>query len=112
VEKLTSKQKIFVKEYAIDRNATRAAIAAGYSKNGAKVAGHRLLTNTNVRPKLDAQTTELLDNLGVKASYVLGGIVETIERCKQSSPVLDRKANRSWLKRRPKKLRPRRAQRL
>jgi phage terminase small subunit len=82
VEKLTSKQKIFVKEYAIDRNATRAAIAAGYSKNGAKVAGHRLLTNTNVRPKLDAQTTELLDNLGVKASYVLGGIVETIERCK------------------------------
>jgi len=27
----------------------------------------------------------------VKASYVLGGIVETIERCKQSSPVLDRK---------------------
>jgi len=74
----------------IIRHGFVAAIAAGYSENEAKVAGHRLLTNVNVRAELEAQTTELLDTLGVKASYALGGIMETIERCKPS-PVLDRK---------------------
>ena len=34
--KLTDKQKIFCKEYIKDFNATRAAIAAGYSKKGAR----------------------------------------------------------------------------
>ena len=34
--KLTDKQRIFVAEYLIDRNATQAAIRAGFSENGAR----------------------------------------------------------------------------
>lgn len=46
---LTSdKRKAFVREYITDFNATRAAIRAGYSENGANVQGFRLLTNANV----------------------------------------------------------------
>jgi len=43
--KLTPKQIRFVDEYLVDFNASRAAIAAGYSSSGAKVQGSRLLTN-------------------------------------------------------------------
>jgi phage terminase small subunit len=46
---LTKKQRIFVKEYLVDSNATRAAKAAGYSKASATVIGSRLLTNVKVR---------------------------------------------------------------
>jgi phage terminase small subunit len=45
---LTAKQERFVEEYLIDLNAMHAAIRAGYSKNGAQVQGHRMLSNANV----------------------------------------------------------------
>ena len=40
---LTSKQEALVKEYAIDGNATQAAISAGYSEKTANTQGPRLL---------------------------------------------------------------------
>lgn len=43
----------FIKEYLIDQNATRAAIAAGYSEKSAKVTGSRLLTNANIRSRIE-----------------------------------------------------------
>lgn len=45
---LTAKQSIFVDEYLIDGNATRAAIAAGYAEGSARVTGCRLLANPNI----------------------------------------------------------------
>lgn len=46
--KLTPKQAIFVAEYQIDFNATRAARAAGFGESGARAQGSRLLANVNV----------------------------------------------------------------
>ena len=45
---LSPRQRKFVSEYLIDRNARRAAMAAGYSENGASVQGSRLLANANI----------------------------------------------------------------
>lgn len=45
---LEPRQAAFVREYAIDFNGLRAAIRAGYSPKGAKVAAFRLLTNETV----------------------------------------------------------------
>lgn len=47
------KRKLFVEHYLKDYNSTNAAIAAGYSPNGADVTGSRLLA--------DARTVALLD---------------------------------------------------
>ena len=51
--KLTKKQenqyRLFAKEYIIDLNATRAAIAAGYSKKTSNSQGSRLLTHAKVQ---------------------------------------------------------------
>lgn len=43
----------FIKEYLLDQNATRAAIAAGYSEQSAHAQGSRLLKNAEVRAKIE-----------------------------------------------------------
>lgn len=55
---LTTQQQVFVSEYIQDFNATRAAIAAGYSERGARVQGHRLLTNANVAAEIKRLVAE------------------------------------------------------
>lgn len=54
---LTSRQKTFVLEYCKNKNATQAAIAAGYNANSAAVQGSRLLTNEKIKAAI-----ETLDN--------------------------------------------------
>lgn len=46
---MTDKQKLFVTEYIKDRNATKAAIAAGYSEKTAGQAASRLLKDVKIR---------------------------------------------------------------
>jgi len=62
----------FVKEYLIDQNATRAAIAAGYSEKTAEVQGSRLLSDAKVRAEVDAAN----DKVNAKLDL-------TVERVKQ-----------------------------
>ena len=52
-DRIKQRRTRFIKEYLIDQNATRAAIAAGYSEKSAKVTGSRLLTNANVRSQIE-----------------------------------------------------------
>lgn len=85
---LSPKQKIFVREYLVDRNASRAAVAAGYSPKSAKVTGCRLLTNANVQAAIDDKTQKRMEKLDISADYVLQTIAETVERCRQGVPVL------------------------
>jgi phage terminase small subunit len=62
---MTPKQERFAHEYAIDRNATQAAIRAGYSAATAEQAGSRLLKNVDIQTILNslrsaaAERTEL-----------------------------------------------------
>ena len=62
---LSDKQAAFAREYLVDRNATQAAIRAGYSAATAKQQGARLLTNVDVRAAVNrgeaavAEKTEL-----------------------------------------------------
>lgn len=50
---LTAKQRFFVDEYLKCRNATKAAIAAGYSEKTARFQGSRLLTNVNISAEIE-----------------------------------------------------------
>ncbi len=78
--KLTDKQKIFVAVYLIDRNSTQAAIKAGYSENGARQAGSRLLTNVVVRRLIDQKIGEQIKRAELtadKVNEVLAGMILT-----------------------------------
>lgn len=55
---MTPKQAAFVAEYLVDKNATQAAIRAGYSKKTAASQGERLLRNVEIRAAIDAAMQE------------------------------------------------------
>lgn len=68
---LTLKQQFFVKHYLIDLNATKAAIAAGYSAKTAEVAGSRLLRNVKVQQEIAKKTRKRVQKLEISADRVL-----------------------------------------
>ena len=89
--KLTPKQQCFVSEYLVDLNATQAAIRAGYSARTAEQQGPRLLGNVGVAASVQAAMEARSERTGITQDYVLNTIRETVERCSQAEPVLDRK---------------------
>jgi phage terminase small subunit len=95
---LTAKQWQFVAEYLIDLNATQAAIRAGYSAKNADKIGSQLLGKTRVAEAIQAAMKERGDRTRITADYVLTTIQDTVERCKQAAPVLDRKGEQVYVK--------------
>lgn len=75
-EKLSLKQKTFIAEYLIDFNATRAAIASGYSPNTATEQGSRLLTNVKVAAEIERRSGKRNEKLGITAERVLDEIAK------------------------------------
>jgi phage terminase small subunit len=65
------KQAAFVAEYLKDRNATQAAIRAGYSAKTASSQGERLLRNVEVRAAVDAALAKVADRAEVTAERVI-----------------------------------------
>lgn len=64
---LTDKQEAFVREYLIDRNATQAAIRAGYSPKTAYRIGAELLQKTSVSDEIARRDALINRRLGVSA---------------------------------------------
>lgn len=73
---LNPRQKAFVKEYIIDKNAARAARAAGYAPKAAKELGARLLTNANVRQAVDRGLAKQAEKADISAERVIRRIAE------------------------------------
>lgn len=68
---LTTRQEMFCREYIKDYNATRAAIAAGYAKDSAHVAGSRLLSNVKIQKFLSTLQKPKLEKLDADADWIL-----------------------------------------
>ena len=68
---MTPKQAAFVQQYLVDKNATQAAIRAGYSAKTASSAGERLLRNVEVCTAIDRAMADLAKRLGITAERVL-----------------------------------------
>ena len=72
---LTSKKAIrsdlFAREYVIDLNGERAALAAGYSAKTARAQASHLLTKNNVRAKIDALLSKRASKLEITGEKVL-----------------------------------------
>lgn len=68
---LTPKQELFIAEYLTDLNATRAAIAAGYSAKTAESQAARLLVNVKVAAAIAEKQGKRLAKLEITADRVL-----------------------------------------
>jgi len=87
---LSAKAQAFVREYPLDFNATQAAIRAGYAVQAAPQQASRLLTKANVQAALAVWEDNRAEEVTIGREYVINGIKETVERCRQHRPVLNR----------------------
>lgn len=71
MKKRKLREERFAREYVIDLNGTRAAIAAGYSKKGADVAAVRLLGNARVKQLIADLSEKQAAELDFTANKVL-----------------------------------------
>ena len=68
---LNERQRRFAEEYGVDRNATQAAVRAGYSPKTAYSQGQRLLKNVEVRALVDSFEEERAERTRVTADKVI-----------------------------------------
>ena len=73
---MNPRQTLFAKEYAVDHNATQAAIRAGYSKKTAYSQGQRLLNHAEVSVLVKAQQDKQSEALELTTESVLTGLNE------------------------------------
>ena len=74
-KKLTDKQKMFVKEYLIDLNATQAAIRAEYSEKTAYSIGQENLK----KPEIQEAIQEEMNKRAEKAEFTAQDVLDTIK---------------------------------
>ena len=92
---MNPKQKRFADEYLIDLNATAAYKRAGYNSKGqaAEANAARLISKDKVAHYVKSELAKRSEDLGIDQKYVLTVIKETVDRCRQARPVLDKKGN-------------------
>ena len=79
MSKLTAKQELFIREYLVDLNATRAAIRAGYSENSAQEIGNENLRKPQIKSAIDEEMAKRTKKVEVTIEDVLKDILETRE---------------------------------
>lgn len=65
------RRETFCREYLVDFNGTRAAVAAGYSKRSARQQASRMLTEPNIQARLDELRKERAERLEITGDQVL-----------------------------------------
>lgn len=69
-EAIRQRRSRFVREYLLERNATKAAISAGYSVKGASVTGTRLLNDASVRARIEAANSRINVKLDITVERI------------------------------------------
>lgn len=79
-DKLTFRQEQFIAEFIKDRNATQAAIRAGYAASSAKTLALNNLNNPVVMSRIKELTERNSESAGVDASFVLRELKRVAEQ--------------------------------
>jgi phage terminase small subunit len=80
----TTKEDRFVREYMIDGNATRAAIAAGYSARSARVTAQNILKKPTILAAIEAGKKRITDKIELTAEKVLTDIARVASLAESS----------------------------
>ena len=79
--------KKFAEEFLIDRNATQAAIRAGYSKTSAEKQGHLLTRNDKVIAYIEQREQEIKEATCISHEWVTERLIEVVKKCMQEVEV-------------------------
>lgn len=88
--------RLFLDEYFKEKNATKAAIAAGYSPKTARQQGARLLTKSVIRDEIKRISEKVTEKTEISAEWVLASFKAVAERCMQAVPVME-KVDGEWV---------------
>ena len=72
--RLTKKQRAFALEFSVDRNATQAAIRAGYSEKAAKTLGWKLKNHPGVEELLRTSRRDIAPDVALMG-FVISGLM-------------------------------------
>ena len=94
---LDNRERIFVERYLVSLKPDQAALEAGYSESMAKSKAYQWVSNGKVKPHVyDAIKKGLRmksERAELDQDYVVNGLRDTVERCQQAKPVLDKAGN-------------------
>ena len=76
---MTPRQNLFVAEYTLSRNATSAAVKAGYSPRTARQMGSENLTKPDIRAAVAEHEQATARKLELEREKVLAGLLEAVE---------------------------------
>jgi phage terminase small subunit len=93
MNKLTPRQERFCQEYIKDLNGKQAAIRAGYTAKSAEVTASKMLSIAKVSARVVELTAPAAKAAGLTKEYVLEGLKEVAERCRQGVPVMIKDEN-------------------
>lgn len=82
---MTERQARWVTEFLACGNATASAVKAGFSVNGASVAGTRMLRNASVQKALQARQSADAARLSLRREDVLAGLLEAVNQARVQS---------------------------
>lgn len=91
MDQLTDREKLFVAEYLKDLNATQAAIRIGFTPSSSHAHGYILRHRPRVAAAIEAAIGERVERIELESDFVVETILETIQRCRQATPVLDKR---------------------
>lgn len=94
---LSEKQSAFVRHYLIHKNATAAALHAGYSERTAGAQGSRLLDHPEIKLRIAEANQDACDQLGITKSWVLGVLKDIVEKSTKPVPVLDKRGRQVFV---------------
>lgn len=92
------KHEKWAQEFLLDLSLTQATIRAGYSEKTAGQQGWRLFKNVKIRERVEELKLLRAERTQITQDYVLNGIHDTTERCRQCRPVLDAKGQQVFVK--------------
>lgn len=87
--KLTAKETLFVEAYLIELQASKAAVAAGYSKKSAREAGYRVLKRPHIEAAVLKAFREREKRTHITQDWVVSELVDNYERAMAAKPVCD-----------------------
>ncbi len=82
-EKMTDRDKMFVSEYLVDHNATKAIQRCGYKGKRPDVVGHQTLSKPWVKEMIAVRAQKKAEKAGVNAQWVLDEAVANYKQAKE-----------------------------
>lgn len=76
INDLTSRQRLFISHYMTLRNATQAAIKAGFSADTANRAGSRLLSNVVIKACIEEREKKVAEKLDLKQEDIIRTLMQ------------------------------------